>query len=213
MAASAYCSSADVYQAFPPGSFPNPGRLVSDVATSTEILTLDGHGLTADAPLLFRAESGGSLPSPLVAGTTYYAIPLTDSTFSVAAAAAGAAINLTTAGSGVVLIVNLPWDAKITEASSMIDDMLVAHVVPLDPVPETIKRLTAELAGELMLQFCGSGSAALTDRIAATQKILDRMSKGANLRDPMIPEPANLTITATSGNTPRAWYPTGGTLP
>lgn len=214
MTASAYCSSADVYQAFPPGSFPNPGRLVADVETATEIMTLDGHGFAEDAALVFRAESGGSLPAPLVAGTTYYAIPLGDSTFSVAASAGGAAIDLTTAGSSIVVTGSLPWDAVIEEASAIIDDVLIAQAVPLDPVPAIVKRVAAQLAGRLMQQFCGVASnAPVTDDIASAQSILQRWVKGYQVRGPVEPQPANLAVTASSGNTPRAWYPTGGTLP
>ncbi len=56
--------------------------------------------------------SGGGLPSPLVAGTIYYAVVLTDTTLSLATSTANAiastptVINLTTAGSGTIVSVN-----------------------------------------------------------------------------------------------------------
>ena len=63
-AAPQYCTEADLYDyGLPRGSLPNPGRIVAEVASGTEILTLDGHGFRDDSELLFRAEAGGSLPS------------------------------------------------------------------------------------------------------------------------------------------------------
>jgi hypothetical protein len=49
--------------------------------------------------VFFVIQTGGSLPSPLVANTTYYVKNANAQTFQLAATAGGAAINLTTAGS------------------------------------------------------------------------------------------------------------------
>ena len=81
----------------------NPARPIADVVSATDVLTCSAHGFTLNSVLTFRAEEGGSLPAPLVEGTTYYAIPLTDSTFSVASTPNGAPIDLTTSGSNIVV--------------------------------------------------------------------------------------------------------------
>ena len=41
-------------------------------------VTLDEHAFATNDPLTFRAQAGGSLPAPLVEGTTYYAIEVDD---------------------------------------------------------------------------------------------------------------------------------------
>lgn len=213
----AYCQPADLYDyGLPRGALPNPGRLIESVDANTEILTLDGHGFRADAELVFRAEDGGALPTPLVAGTTYYAIPLTDSTFSVAATPAGAAIDLTTSGSLVLVVTPLPFDAAIDWASQMVDDFLPAHVAPLvAPFPPTIVAVTADLAATRLLAYTGgAGREEIATKLAAAQKLLDRWAKGIPLRGSSPPPAANLAAVATvSAADPRGWVPEGGTLP
>lgn len=60
------------------------------------------HFLSADTPIVFT--STGTVPAPLVSGTTYYVRTPTSSagTFEVAAAPGGAKIDLTTAGTGTI---------------------------------------------------------------------------------------------------------------
>lgn len=128
-----YCDPSDLYaHGVPRGAFPNPGRDVESVDATANTLTLGEHGYALNDPVSFRAEAGGSLPAPLAAGTTYYAIPDTGDTFSVAATEDGSAVNLTSAGERFVVIDPLPIGAAITWASQIIDDMLPAHVVPID---------------------------------------------------------------------------------
>jgi hypothetical protein len=215
MTASRYCEPADIYAAMPPGSFPNPGRLLSDVETSTEIMSLDGHGFSADDALTFRAEEGGSLPAPIVEGTTYYAIPLTGATFSVAATAGGSAINLTTAGSSIVVVRGLPFDAAIEEASAQIDEMLPAHVVPLTaPYPVSVKNVCARLAARALLAFTGGQSQALDDKLQLDIKLMDRWLKAVPIRGAIMPPSANLAVTAsTAGTDSRGWFNAEGSLP
>lgn len=71
----------------------------TDVDDTTNIITWTSHGIADDTPLYFT--STGTLPSPLVAGTKYYKIVGTGvNNFKVAATAGGAAIDITTTGSG-----------------------------------------------------------------------------------------------------------------
>lgn len=215
--ASEYCTKPDLYDAgLARGTLPNPGRLVASVDTSADLLTLDGHGFRADAELLFRAETGGSLPSPLVAGTTYYADAVSDSTFKVRASAGGAAINLTTAGSLIVVSTPVPFTAAIRRASAMVDDMLPAHLVPLTaPYPVVVVAVTADLAiAVLGMLTGGSSSDFVTEKLAAAQKILDRWAKGVPIRGAIVPPAAGLAaVTTVTGLDSRGWIPTGGTLP
>ena len=212
-----YCAVSDVYRWIPPGSVPTPARLVSSVATSTEVLSLDGHGFADDAELVFRADAGGSLPWPLVAGTTYYAIELTDSTFSVASAAGGSAINLTTVGENVLVIGELPWSSWITWASSRIEDALTGHAVPLDgpPYPPTVVEYTAGLTAEQALAFGGVGTELIAKRLDRVRADFDRWRKGATIRGTNAPSASNLAIRSTvTSSDPRGWASRGnGVLP
>lgn len=68
------------------------------VNTSTEICTSNGHNLHNGDPV--TVASSGTLPAGLTAGPTYWVISATTDTFQLAATPGGAAINLTTAGTG-----------------------------------------------------------------------------------------------------------------
>lgn len=207
-----YCAQADVYRWIPPGSIPNPARLISDVATGTEIMTLDGHGFIDDLELIFRADAGGTLPSPLVAGTTYYAIVVTDSTFQVSASAGGAAVNLTTAGTNVLVISELPWADWITRASARMDDTMPSHSVPLDaPYPEIVVHYTAGLVAQMAMHYSGQDSAGVQAALDRAYKDLDRWRKGATIRGTVVPSEANLAISSGVTSTdPRSWIPSAG---
>lgn len=67
---------------------------------SPAVVTWTGSNFNAGNPVTF--ETTGTLPSPLVAGQTYYVIAagLTANTFEISATIGGAAINTTSAGSG-----------------------------------------------------------------------------------------------------------------
>ena len=73
------------------------------VSTTTEALTF-AQPIPIDTGDGVKVSSTATVPSPLVAGTTYYAIKVTDSSYqlatSLANAYAGVAIDLTSAGSG-----------------------------------------------------------------------------------------------------------------
>lgn len=212
---SAYCAAADAYRFVPPGILKNPGRLVWAVSTSTETMTLDGHGFALNQPLLFRAESGGSLPSPLAAGTTYYAIPLTESTFQVAASSGGAAINLTTAGSNVIAIAPFQWDEWIIECSAMVEQTLPAHVVPIEStVPEPVRLYTACLLAMRALAHVGAQTQAVQVQLDFWGKQADKWARGVPLRGANVPASANLAVTRSASQVdPRGWDSPGGRLP
>lgn len=214
---SSYCTETDLYEkgGAPRGIFANPARLISSVSASTDTLTLDDHGLAIDTPVTLRAEAGGSLPSPLVADAVYYAIPVTTSAFQLAASAGGSAINLTTAGSNVVVIVPLPVSKWIESASALVDQMLVGHAVPLTgTIPDLVIQVTATLAAGYGLAYVGHAQANIESKLQWAQQMLRHWSPGAPLRGANVPASTNCAHRGTTaGSDPRGWVPSGGGIP
>jgi len=178
-------------------------------------MTLDGHGIANDAPITFRAEADGSLPSPLVAATTYYAIRLTDSTFQVASTEGGSAIDLTTAGSATLVVKAIPWTRAITWASAIVDDSLTGHPVALEsPYPQIVVEVTAELAAQWLRQWAGVESEQLAERITWAQARLTRWMRGTPIRGTNAPTSGNTAIRSsfTTVDT-RKWVRNQGEIP
>lgn len=210
--AAVYCVAADLYAfGLPRGSVPNPGRIAS-ADPAANAFTLGSHGFASGDVLSFRAESNGAMPAPLVSGVSYFALPLTDDTFQVAATIGGAPIDLTTPGTRIVVIAPLPTDAAIAFASRVIDDALPAHLVPLSlPVAEIVKMTCAELAAGKLMQGKGSASPSLGAMVDAATKRIARWALGVPVRGEHAPPPANV---ATSASLPfqdsRGWSQFGG---
>jgi hypothetical protein len=185
---------------------------VASASASANTIALDVHGFDEGDPVSFRAEAGGSLPAPLVEGTTYYAVPAGDNAFSVAATAGGAAIDLTTAGALYIVIAPLPIAPAIAWASRVIDDMLPAHIVPLtEPVPEIVRMTAAELAAGKLASRGGFASKSLTEIVDLARKRLERWAQGIPIRGENAPEPAGLAVSATAPyRDVRGWQRFGG---
>ena len=219
-----YCIPSDLYSyGLPPGGLSLPARLVQDIAgsTATTILTLDGHGLGLNDPIQFRAESGGVLPTGLSSGVVYYAKPVSSSAFSVAASVDGAAKSLTPPVTNVLLVIDPPVQKWIDWAASIIDNFLPAHLVPLSrdaygDYPAIVIAANADLAVARGLQWSGTGSVNLQDKLKATQQLLDRWAKGVPLRGQgaSAQTSGNLAVTRSSSQVdPRRWDPRPGRLP
>ena len=141
-----YSVAADVTAFLPSGGLPNPARVATGSA-SGDYIESAAHGLATDDAVTFRAETDGSVPTGLTAGTTYYAIVTSVDRFQASATAGGAAINLTSAGDNFVFSAELPWAAWIDWADRQIDSFLPAHVVPVvEPYPAIVVTASAELA-------------------------------------------------------------------
>jgi hypothetical protein len=208
-----YCQRADVYKyGFPRGLLANPGRRCASVNATTDKLELDGHGFETDTPVMFRAEGSGSLPSPLLASTTYYAIRVTDSAFQVALVAGGAAINLTSTGTAVLVATPLAFDDVIEFYSRWADDFLPANAVPLNPVPVVVRGLVAELAAKKLLLLAGQSSQSMDAQELAAKAQLERYAKGIPLRDTTAVARTNLAHSEGVVSDPRGWT-RGGQLP
>ncbi len=180
------------------------------------MLTLNAHGLETDDPVTLRAVAGGTLSAPLVAGTVYFAIRLSSSTFSLAAAPAGSAINLTSDGvSMIVTRADPDFDGEIEATSRWIDRFLPAHLVPLgvhEPVPADIKRICADVTSRRMLVIAGKTAESVTAIELEGKAQLDRFVTGIPLRGVATPARSNLAITVAAGTLdPRGWG--SGTLP
>jgi hypothetical protein len=76
-------------------------QTVSAVNTGTDFITFT-TAIANGTPV--KLTSTGAVPSPLVANTTYYVVGASGATCQLALTSGGAAINLTTTGSGTILI-------------------------------------------------------------------------------------------------------------
>lgn len=205
-------SDLDDFGGLPDGALSNEGRLVSSVSTAGNTFTLDAHGFVTDEELEVRAVEGGTLPAPLTEGT-YYAIRVSDSVFRLAVIPGGVAIDLTTSGTGGVVVSKpLPIDRHLELYSRWVDDFLPAHMVPLEPdgegkFPIVVTRLVALLAGKALLNRDGKSSEIVNQTELAAKAQLERWAKGIPIRDTGITASANLAVTATlsAATDPRGW--------
>lgn len=198
------------------GSLTSSSRIVSSSSATTDTLELEGHGLETDDTLQLRAVEGGTLSAPLSATTTYYAIKVDDSRFKVAATAGGAAIDLTTSGVSMVLVVALPVDEVLEFYSRFVDGLLPAHAVPLTaPYPVTIVALVAELAAKRLQLIAGTSSESMKEIEIGAQAQLQRYAAGIPLRDSRATASTNKAIRDTAGSSTtgdaRGWG--SGSLP
>ena len=211
MADDLYCSREDVNGWLPAGEISGWSRLAATVLASDDAFTLAGHGLETDTAVTVRAVEGGSLPSPLAEGTTYYAIRLTSSRFKLSATAGGSAINLTTDGDSVVVAREPDYDSKIEFYSRWADAFLPAHLVPLEaPIHPTVKGIVAQLAAKALLNLDGKSSELVNAAELAAKAQLERFAKGLPLRGAAATASANLAVTgsgvsASTGLDPRGW--------
>lgn len=210
-----YCVRSDLYSfGLPRGTIPNPGRLVLSVDAAANTMTLGDHEFATGDPLVFRAEMGGSMPAPLIAGTRYYARAVTDGAFQVSATIGGAAIDLTTAGAEVLVSSPLPIEESIEWGAEVINQALVGHAVPLTaPYPPMVVMANAELAAGKLGLFSGGTSKSLTDMMARSTAQLQAWAKGVVLRGENT-APTERTNLAASASVPysdsRGWSRFGG---
>jgi len=102
------------------GDFTTPFQLIGTCTITNAtpaVITCNGHGLTADAPVVFTTT--GTLPSGITAGTVYFvrSAGLTTNAFTISATSGGVAINTTTAGTGVhtVSMTSMPTQMDIAD--------------------------------------------------------------------------------------------------
>jgi hypothetical protein len=208
-----YCDVADLYQqGLPRGSTPALGRLVASVSTSANAFDLDGHDFVDGDAVRFRAELDGTLPAPIVEGTTYFVLAVDGGRFQVEATLGGGAINLSTAGLGVVVIADVPREAAIDWGAALIDDMMPSAVVPLTaPYPPVVVATNAELA--IWKLSPPDARKAFADVLDGAQKRLARWARGVPVRGANAPAPADLSVAsgaASAATDARGWRRFGG---
>jgi hypothetical protein len=210
----AYATRADVYKyGLPRGMLANPGRLCASALAATDRFELDGHGFATDDEVIFRAEAGGELPSPIVAGTTYYAIRYNEQFFGAALTPAGAAIDLIRNGSAVVVATPLPFDDVLEACSRYVDEFMPANAVPFPlPCPRAVTDIVAELAAARLMTGNGQRSEALDRAEIAAKARLERFAKGIPVRDALASGSTNVAVSESVSNDPRDWG-SGGLLP
>jgi len=195
------------------GVLSNPGREVESSLASTNVLTLDGHLFATDDQVTVRAIEGGTLSAPLVAGTVYYAIHLTDSTFSLATTSGGVAIDITSNGLTMMVKAELPVAELLEAYSRFVDDFVPAHLVPMTaPYPVTVARIVCELVAAKLLSLAGQSSVSMTEAEVGAKAQLERWAKGIPIRE--VVSAANLSVVAsyaTTAGDPRGWG--SGSLP
>lgn len=202
-----YATRADLFRyGLPRGLLANPGRLCASAVAATNLFTLDGHGFEDGTPLLFRAETGGILPAPIVAGTIYNAVRVSEATFQASG------VTLTADGVSVVVSTALPIDEVLEFYSRFVDGFLPAHRVPLGgpPYPLTVTALVAELAAKKLLLIARQSSATMTEMEVSAKAQLTRWVAGIIVRE-SDSDRTNLAVTDALA-TPRDWG-TGGTIP
>jgi hypothetical protein len=197
------CTVEDVYGVVPSSVLMRPALQVSAVDTTANTLTVNGHGLAADHPFDLLLQSGGSAANPLSANTTYYAEPVSDTALRVRASSGGAAIDLTMAGSGMMIrrssrpgIVQ-----RIREYSRWVFDRLPAHAVLEQDengrYPDAVRGMVAVLAAEASLEDSGQTSETVTRRADRVRRDAELTLGGLPLRDHRATELADL---ATGGS-------------
>lgn len=101
--------------------------------SGTDELTVTAHGLSTGDGVMNTSNSGGALPSPLIAATPYFAIVTGANTFKLATsrsnALSGVAIDLTTNGTGTNSIVGV--SPTRTGNGTVIGDLDATRLLPL----------------------------------------------------------------------------------
>ena len=209
-----YATRADLYRyGFPRGLVANPGRLCASALASTDTFELDGHGFEDGDAVLLRAESGGELPAPLVAGTTYYVLRQSEATFKLSATPNGSAVNLTTDGASVLVASALPIDEQLAVLSRFVDPFIPAHATPLtEPYPLVVVQIVAKLAAADLLRIAGQSSESMAQLEVGAKAQLERWASGIPLRDARATSSTNRAYSEAYGGDSRGWS-NGGTLP
>lgn len=213
----AYAVRQDLYDLglLPRGALASVGRLADSVIAATDIVTLSSHGFATDDVVTVRAAEGGTLAAPLVAGTSYYVIRLTDATFKLSATAGGGAINLSTDGTSVVVARDINVERLIEAVCSYVDGFLPAHLVPFPgpDYPPVLVDIVCQFVAARVQASTGVDSAIVRDRETKAQAQLERWAKGLSIRDSNAAGPANLAVSGAPKTSGRYGTDDGGGLP
>jgi hypothetical protein len=194
-----YATRGDLYRyGLPRGNLGAPARECGSVDVASNAIELDGHGFEDGDAVVFRsADDANSLPSPLVAGTTYYAKRVNYTRFSVTEKRGLPVINITTAGGVFFVATELPFEEQLELYSRWVDDFLPAHAAPLTcPYPPQVVATVAELAAKKLMQLAGHKSESVDEAELAAKAKLERWAKGLTVRNATRAQHTNLSVTS-----------------
>lgn len=209
MTADLYCARSDVAKRLPPGALISSSGIVASALAATDTVTYDGHGFETNDPLRVRAVEGGALAAPLVDGTTYFAIRLSNSDFKLAATSGGSAVNLTSDAVSMVVMRDPNFDEIIEFYSRWADSFMPGHLVPFQaPIHPLVHGIVADLSAKRLLNIGGQDSAIVTAAEASAQTMLERHATGLRLRGAASSASANKSTSSSlsrQGPDPRGW--------
>lgn len=204
MASDLYCENEDLFDyGLPVGLVGMQGRILEAVTGSTDLLELDTHGFREGDQVFLRAADGGTLAAGLSADTPYYVLRISEATFKVSLTSGGAAVNITTDGTNMIVSKRLPFEKTIEFFSRWVD-CVIPHVVPLDaPYPVIVSGTVAELSAQKLLYLAGQRSESVDALIATCQKRLELWGKTVPIRDARVTASSNEALgdSVSSGKT------------
>ena len=224
-----YCEHEDLYRygGLPRGVLAEQARPVASVDVTANSFELADHGLSLDDAVVMVLESGATAPSPIVAGTLYYALPVygRPDRLRLATAPGGGAIDITNAGAGAFGLLYDDSEAKSEAArrygSRQLDQYCVAHGVPFmrnsDGVyPAQVVAFSAKLAVQELLRGLGRRIDSVWEAADGVRADLTKWQvTGVPFRDARATAATNLAIRGTIVNAdPRGWAARGnGVIP
>jgi hypothetical protein len=176
----------------------SPGRLVASVDLAMGMFELDGHGFEEFDKLVFRAASGGMLPTPIQSGRVYYALRISESRFQVAASASAVALTFSGTAKLVSVATELPFEDVFDFYSRFVDSAAASHSTPFaEPYPTIITATVAELSARKLQLLAGHTSEAVKEYEIQARALIREWSKGAApVRDTTKSDSTNLSIVA-----------------
>ena len=168
------------------GALPEAANQAFTRAANTLVVTSSAGFYTGMAITV----SGGGLPSPLVAGTIYYAVVLSDTTLSLATTVANATastpvvITLTTAGTGTIVSVN----SEVLGAYGGEEE----HVLTIAEMPAHNHPGSTVTIGNAV--FSGGGGAGYSPVGATPQAIVTVASQGGGIGHNTLPPYVGMNI-------------------
>lgn len=175
------CTRGDVFRlGVPRGNLQSVSREVASTNASTNTFELNGHGFEDGDTVTVRAVEGGSLAAPLVEGTTYYVKRTDGSRFQLAATSGGAAIDITTTGTSMLVTTEPPIADLITAVSQWMYDMLPAHArfESINDVPMVLRVTCAEVVGKKAMALVGHTSESVDQYELAAKAKCERWATG-----------------------------------
>jgi hypothetical protein len=122
-----------VYDASSGGNLLCHGFLGNDAgkiftAATSDVFTCPGHGFSNTNKVRVLAAPGGTLPTGISEGTTYFVISVSGDTFSLSLTSGGAAVDVTAAGAGVIAL----YQPQTINSGNTVTFEIGAFVITLD---------------------------------------------------------------------------------